>query len=99
MKFNIHRNYWTKFGRIGNKYNIQNTMKCIAYRGIQLDTSSTTNDVAVQFKGKNDVEMTKSTELYQQPLVAECPGQRVLSNNRNQRFSVDFLLIRTQNFY
>jgi hypothetical protein len=35
----------------------------------------------------------------QQNRVTLCPGQRVLSNNRDQRFSVDFLLIRTQNFY
>ena len=74
-------------------------MKCTAYRGIELATSSHANDVAVKVKGKNNIDMAKSTELYQQPLVANCPGQRDLSNKRAQHFSVDLWLIRTQNFY
>ena len=74
-------------------------MKCTAYRGIQLATTSHANDVLIKVKGENNIDMTKSTKLYQQPLVADCPSQRVLSNNRAQHFSVDFWLIRTQNFY
>ena len=43
--------------------------------------------------------VTISIEENQQNYVTSCPGQRILSNNRDQRQSVDFLSIRTQNFY
>jgi hypothetical protein len=42
--------------------------------------------------------VTRSTETDQQSSVDQWPGQRDQNNNHNQRFSVDFLLIRPQFF-
>ena len=48
---------------------------------------------------KNDFFwVTKSTESDQQPSIDHCPGQHDRNNNHDQRFSVDFLLIRLE-FY
>ena len=39
--------------------------------------------------------VTRSTETDQQPYIDQWPGQHDQNNNHDQRFSVDFLLIRS----
>ena len=63
------------------------------------DTSSGVDDMAGTVTADDSSERTESAEHDQLLRVGYCPGQRVRINSQDQRFPVDFWLIRTQIFY
>lgn len=70
----------------------------VAMHAIVHATSVNVHNMAITLTTECCRDMTKSTDRNQQPRVRKCLGQRDRINRHNQRFYVEILLIRSQNF-